>query len=77
MAREWIVFAICLGLGGHIAVGVVLHAPERWPRSNAGFYGLLIGLAVYVVVQLGRSVWWFYRGRRATMGKSPPPWSAQ
>ncbi len=70
MAREWIIFAISLGLGGHIAVGVVLHAPEHWQWSNAGFYGLLMGLAVYAVVQLSRSVWWFYRGYRSTLDKS-------
>jgi hypothetical protein len=62
-AREWIIFALCVGLGGHGALGVVLHAPERWPWSQAGLYGLLLGLAVYVVVQLIRSCWWAFRGR--------------
>jgi hypothetical protein len=62
MAREWIVFAICLGLGGHIALAVVLHAPDFWPWSKAWLYGLLSGLGLYVVVQLVRSVWWFRRG---------------
>ena len=41
MMREWIIFALCLGVGGHVALGVVLHAPELWPWSTAGFYGLL------------------------------------
>jgi hypothetical protein len=62
MAREWIIFAICLGLGGHIALGVMLHAPDLWPLSRAGLYGLLSGLALYGVVQLGRSFWRFHRG---------------
>ena len=64
--REWIIFALCLGLGGHIALGVVLHAPERWPWSQAGLYGLLLGMAVYIAVQLVRSCWWAFRGRSKT-----------
>ncbi len=63
MAREWIIFAICLGLGGHIALAVVLHAPDLWPWSKAWLYGLLSGLALYVVVQVIRSVWWICRGK--------------
>lgn len=63
MAREWIIFAICLGLGGHIALGVVLHAPDLWPIGRAGLYGMLSGLAVYGIVQLGRSVWRLRRER--------------
>ncbi len=27
MMREWIIFALCLGVGGHIGLGVVMHAP--------------------------------------------------
>ena len=27
MIREWIIFALCLGVGGHIGLGVVMHAP--------------------------------------------------
>jgi hypothetical protein len=57
MVREWIIFAICLGLGGHIALGIVLHAPDLWPWSRAGLYGLLSGLGLYGLVQLGRSLW--------------------
>lgn len=62
LVREWIVFAICLGLGGHIVLGVILHAPEKWPWREAGVHGLLVGLSVYVAVQLIRSVWWLIRG---------------
>lgn len=63
MVREWIVFALCLGLGGHIALAVVLHAPDRWPWTHAGLYGLVLGVGVYVVVQLTRTLWRAVRGR--------------
>lgn len=63
MVREWIVFALCLGLGGHIALAVVLHAPERWPWNHAGLYGLVLGAGVYGAVQLIRALWWAARGR--------------
>lgn len=66
MVREWIIFAICLGLGGHIVLGVILHAPEQWPWSDAGLHGLLVGLSVYVAVQLVRSVWWVVKSRTKT-----------
>lgn len=66
MIREWIVFALCLGLGGHMALAVVLHAPERWPWSHAGLYGLVLGVGVYGVVQLIRALWWAVRGRSKT-----------
>jgi len=59
MTREWIIFAICLGLGGHIALGVILHAPELWPWNDAG----LAGLWVYGIVQLVRWLWWIVGGR--------------
>jgi len=61
MMREWIVFALCLGVGGHIALGVVMHAPGLWPWSTTGFYGLLSGIAVYALVQAGRGVWKLFR----------------
>lgn len=64
MVREWIVFAICLGLGGHIALGVVLHAPGLWPWNYAALYGLLTGCSLYAVVHIGRVLWWFLRDRR-------------
>ena len=62
--REWIIFALCLGVGGHVALGVMLHAPELWPWSTAGFYGLLSGLVIYAVVQGGRGAWRMLRSRR-------------
>lgn len=64
MVREWIIFALCLGLGGHTALAVVLHAPERWPWSHAGLYGLVFGVGVYGTVQLIRALWWAVRGHR-------------
>nr|MBI3612694.1 hypothetical protein [Nitrospirota bacterium] len=66
MVREWIIFAICLGLGGHIALGLILHAPDLWSWQHAGLRGLLIGLTVYVAVQLIRSFWWVVKGRGRT-----------
>jgi len=62
--REWIIFALCLGVGGHVALGVMLHAPELWPWSTAGFYGLVSGLAIYAVVQGARGLWRLYRNAR-------------
>jgi hypothetical protein len=63
LVHEWAVLALCLGVGGHIALAVVLHAPERWPWSHAGLYGLVLGVGVYVSVQLIRTLWWVVRGR--------------
>ena len=57
MIREWIIFALCLGIGGHVALGVMLHAPDLWPWSTAGFYGLLSGVAIYAMVQAARGLW--------------------
>jgi hypothetical protein len=62
--REWIIFAVAMGLGGHIALGIILHAPETWPWSRAGTVGLMLGAGVYLTVQLCRSVWWWWRGGR-------------
>ncbi len=59
--REWIIFAICLGLGGHIALGFVLHQPESSSLQDAGVKGLLGGLGIYLLIQIGRSVWWRYK----------------
>ncbi len=77
MLREWIIFALCLGVGGHVALGVMLHAPDLWPWSTAGFYGLLSGLLVYAVVQGGRLIWRI--ARRPSHGPSskdrPDPFS--
>ena len=71
MTREWIIFAICFGVGGHIALGVVLHAPELWPWSKAWLYGLLSGFALYVVVQVVRSLWWMRHGRSTDEAEPP------
>lgn len=70
MLREWIIFALCLGVGGHVALGVMLHAPDLWPWRTAGFYGLLSGLAIYAIILGGRSLWWFFRppSRQVTDG---------
>jgi len=68
LAREWIIFALCLGAGGHLALAFVLHAPDLWPWSRAGFYGLLSGLAIYAGVQAARFVW----VRLKSESKSPP-----
>lgn len=62
LVREWIILAICLGLGGHIALGVILHARDLWSLKDAGFNGLLAGLGLYLVVQLLRSLWWAVKG---------------
>ncbi len=62
--KEWIVFAICLGLGGHLALALLLHAPESWPADGVWIVGVLLALAVYVCVQLVRSVWWLCNGKR-------------
>ncbi|MGH7164261.1 MAG: hypothetical protein ACREIS_01910 [Nitrospiraceae bacterium] len=70
IAREWIIFAICLGFGGHVVLGLILHAPELWPWKDAGVRGLLVGLSVYVSVQLCRSLWWVMTGR-ARAGRKP------
>ena len=76
MMREWIIFALCLGVGGHVALGVILHAPELWPWSTTGFYGLMSGLAVYVVVQAARGLWkvWRTSKRRDQRPSSDSSW---
>lgn len=58
MLREIIIFSISLGVGGHIALGVVLHSPDLWSWEHSGTFALLIGFSVYVTVQLARSLWW-------------------
>jgi hypothetical protein len=50
-----------MGIGGHIVLGIVLHAPDSWPWDEAGRYALLVGLSVYVTVQVVRSLWWAWR----------------
>jgi hypothetical protein len=71
MMREWIIFALCLGVGGHIALGVMLHAPELWPWSTAGFYGFLSGLAVYAVTQGIRGLWKLLKSSPQDSTKNP------
>ena len=61
--REWIVLALCLGLGAHVALGVLLHGSMDWPTEAFGFYGILFGVVIYMVVQVGRSIWWTLKGK--------------
>jgi hypothetical protein len=67
LAREWIIFALCLGAGGHLALGFVLHAPDLWPWSRAGLYGLLSGLVIYVLVQVVRFLWSRVHAKRSDL----------
>lgn len=67
LAREWIIFALCLGAGGHLALGFVLHAPDLWPWSRAGLYGLLSGLVIYVLVQVVRFLWSRMHAKRSDL----------
>ena len=69
LAREWIIFALCLGAGGHLALGFVLHAPDLWPWSRAGLYGLLSGLVIYVLVQVLRFLWSRVHAKRSELEK--------
>ena len=59
--REWIIFSLCLGIGAHIVLGLILHSPELWPLKSLWIYGLFISFSVYAVVQLSRSLWWWFR----------------
>ncbi|HEU4686268.1 MAG TPA: hypothetical protein VFS39_17300 [Nitrospira sp.] len=72
MIREWILFALCLGAGGHIALAVVLHAPDLWPWSSVALYGLLSGLMMYGVVQAGRLMWKLLRPSEETASREKP-----
>ena len=42
--REWIIFALCLGLGAHVTLGLVMHDVQAWPAQTYGIYGVLISL---------------------------------
>jgi hypothetical protein len=61
-AREWIIFALSIGLGGHVALGLVLHDPSA--RQGIGWKAVLIGLFIYVLFQAGRSIFLVIRTRR-------------
>ncbi len=65
LAREWIIFALSFGLGGHVALGFVLHnpSPERWQAM--GWNAVFFGVFVYVTVQAGRSIYLAIRSHRA------------
>lgn len=65
IAREWIIFALSIGIGGHVAFGMVLHDPfqQRW--QEMGWNSLFVGLFVYVAVQAGRSIFSAIRSRQA------------
>ena len=64
LAREWIIFALSIGIGGHVAFGLVLHDPlqQRW--QEIGWNILFIGLFVYIIVQAGRSLFTAIRARQ-------------
>ena len=63
--QEWIILAICLGFGGHIALGLLLHSPDRWPVGTAGSYGIFFAGLLYVVVQFTRSLWRMFVSKRS------------
>jgi hypothetical protein len=63
MIREWIVLALCLGLGAHVALGVLLHGSLDWPTESYGLYGISFGIFIYVVVQVSRSLWSAWKGQ--------------
>jgi len=67
-AREWIIFALSIGLGGHVALGLILHNPAA--LKNVWWNTLSIGLFIYVAFQAGRSVVLWLRSRRAKRGVS-------
>ena len=62
--REWIILAVSMGAGAHIALGLILHSPDTWDWNHTATHIGLIGLSVYVAIQIGRSCWWFFRGRK-------------
>ena len=63
-AREWIIFALSIGLGGHVALGVVLHDPSPKQWQDIGWNAVFFGLFIYVVFQAGRSLFMVVRARR-------------
>lgn len=65
VAREWVIFSLSVGLGGHLALAFLLHnsTPDLW--QGIGWKAVLFGLFVYVAVQSGRSIFCAIRSRRA------------
>lgn len=68
MVREWIVLALCLGLGAHVALGFLLHGGQDWPTETYGYYGIFFGVFIYLAVQIARSLWWVTKGHKTTQG---------
>ena len=44
--REWIIFALSIGLGGHVALGLILHDPASELWGNIGWNAFFIGLFI-------------------------------
>jgi len=65
VAREWIIFSLSVGLGGHLALGFLLHnsTPDHW--QEVGGKAALFGLFVYVAVQASRAIFFAYRSSHA------------
>jgi hypothetical protein len=64
LAREWIIFALSIGLGGHVAFGLVLHDPGQGRWQDVGWNAFFIGLFVYVAFQACRSIYLAIHARR-------------
>ena len=62
LVREWIIFSLSIGLGGHVALGLVLHDPSY--TQDMGWNTVFIGLFLYVLFQALRSVYLAIRSRR-------------
>ncbi len=62
--RESIVFALSMGAGAHVALGLILHSPETWDWNQTGFHIMLIGFSVYAAVQTSRLLWWVVRNKK-------------
>jgi len=64
-AREWIIFALSIGLGGHVALGIVLHDPSPKQWQDIGWNVVFFGFFIYILFQAARSVFIVVRARRA------------
>jgi len=64
-AREWIIFALSIGVGGHLAFALVLHDPVQQRWQAIGWNGFLIGLLVYIAVQACRSIFVILRAHQS------------